>query len=168
MQMSDGDVVIRDFNEHQITPEYLSWLNNKEHMKFSNQRHHSHTYESALKYLKSFEYSDSYFLSIESKENHLLGTCTVYYDPHNHVANVGLLISPTSSNKGVATSVFRTLLTNLPTLLQLNKITAGTCEANIQMLKVIEKSGMTYEYSCRNEFLLDGKYLDNLMYAKYC
>ena len=168
MQMSDGDIVLRDFNKHQITPEYLSWLNDKEHMKFSNQRHSSHTHESALRYLESFVYSDNYFLGIESKENQLMGTCTVYYDSHNHVANMGLLISPTASNKGVATAVFRTLLANLPTLLRLNKITAGTCEANIQMLKVIEKSGMTFEYRCRKEFLSDGKYLDNLMYAKYC
>lgn len=163
----EAGISLRKFKASDITPVYLGWLNDKEYMKYSNQKHSVHTKETSTQYLNSFENSSNFFLSVEDSKSEFLGTCTVYYDSHNHHANIGVLVSPDNSNKGIGKLVFRILLTQLPIHIKINKIVAGTCELNSRMISVIENSGMRLEYRAPKEFLLDGEYLDNLMFAKY-
>jgi [ribosomal protein S5]-alanine N-acetyltransferase len=165
--LKEAGISLRKFKASDITPLYLAWLNDKDYMKYSNQRHSVHTEVTSTLYLESFENSSNLFLSIEGLNAEFLGTCTVYYDSHNHHANIGVLVSPENSNRGIGKSVFRILLTQLPLHIKINKIAAGTCELNAKMISVIENSGMLLEYRVPKEFLLDGEYLDNLMYARY-
>ncbi len=165
--LMEAGISLRKFKASDITPAYLGWLNDKDYMKYSNQRHSVHTEESSMQYLKSFENSSNFFLSVEDLNAELLGTCTVNYDSHNHHANIGVLVSPENSSRGIGKLIFRIILTQLPNHIKLNKIVAGTCELNSKMISVIENSGMRFEYRVPGEFLLDGEYLDNLMFAKY-
>jgi RimJ/RimL family protein N-acetyltransferase len=163
----EAGISLRKFKASDINSEYLGWLNDRDYMKYSNQRHSVHTEVTSTLYLKSFENSSNLFFSIEDFNAEFLGTCTVYYDSHNHHANIGVLVSPEHSNRGIGKSVFRILLTQLPLHIKINKIVAGTCELNSKMISVIENSGMRLEYRVPREFMLDGEYLDNLMFAKY-
>jgi RimJ/RimL family protein N-acetyltransferase len=160
-------IKLRKFKLSDVNDVYLSWLNDRTYMKYSNQRHMIHTHASASEYALSFENSSNLFLSIEDSNSRFIGTCTVYYDPNNHLASLGVLISPEASGKGAAKEVFKILLSELPRDLVIHKIIVGTCEMNQKMISVIKNSDMKFEYCEPEEFLLDGRYLDNLIFAKY-
>ena len=66
--VSKGDVLIRTFQEKDITPRYISWLNNPEVVRFSNQRFITHTESSCQSFYYSMASSPSSFLAIEHAE----------------------------------------------------------------------------------------------------
>ena len=53
-----------NFNENNISDDYISWLNDSVVTQYSNQRFYSHDYESCKKYLQSFEKSKNLFYLI--------------------------------------------------------------------------------------------------------
>lgn len=136
-------------------------------MKFSDQRHVEHTKESAASYVKTFHGSENYFLAAIENDQSLVGTVTIYRNLNNDSAFIGILISPDKSGRGFATEIFKILLAHLSVELGLYKITAGTCELNSAMISVLEKSGMELDYRISKEYKLEGKYFDNLIYAKF-
>jgi RimJ/RimL family protein N-acetyltransferase len=150
-----------------INQTYLSWLNDKEHMKFSNQKYFQHTKESSLVYLEKFEETNNIFFGIFKKNDEMIGTLTAYYDIFNRNANLGILISPNKKGRGYGKEVFKLTLNRLPDFINLHKISSGTCELNIGMLNIFKSSGMSQEYVVPKEFLYEGKYYDNIFFAKY-
>ena len=86
-------LMIKPFRESYITSEYLTWLNDKDLMRFSEQRHLNHTIESAKNYLESFNGTTNFFWAIFTKdgERHI-GTVNSYVDRNNLVADIGILI----------------------------------------------------------------------------
>ena len=61
------------FNKKFITKKYISWLNNKQLMKYSEQRLKKHNYKSCKLYLQNAKKIKTYFLqsSKKFKENML-------------------------------------------------------------------------------------------------
>lgn len=167
MKFKSGKFTFKPFREEDISPSYLSWLNDKSYMKFSDQRHIEHSKESAAIYVKTFQGSENHFLAVYENDQLLVGTVTIYRNLNNDSANIGILISPDESGQGYATEIFRILLAHLSVELSLYKITAGTCELNSGMISVLEKSGMELDYRISKEYKLEGKYFDNLVYAKF-
>ena len=167
MEIISGNLTLKSFKEEDISPSYISWLNNKSHMRFSDQQHVRHSKESATRYLKTFLGTEHYFLAVFENHESLIGTVTIYRNQNNDSANIGILISPDKSGQGIGKQVFTILLERLPTLLNLYKITAGTCELNSGMISVLEKSGMELNYRISKDFKYEGGYYDNLVYAKF-
>ena len=64
-----GNIVqLRSFVESDISDTYISWLNDKEVVRYSNQRFLNHTVESSRNYLKSFLDSNNIYMAIEDKK----------------------------------------------------------------------------------------------------
>ena len=57
-------VTLKEFDESFITKEYVSWLNDPELMKYSEQRHLTHTIESCKAYFESFKGTDNLLYAI--------------------------------------------------------------------------------------------------------
>ena len=73
---------------------HIRWLNNKELMKYSEQRHHTHTLQSQRKYLASFDHVHSFFWEITPHDmQYPLGSATAYCDWQNKTADIGILIA---------------------------------------------------------------------------
>ena len=53
---------IKKFTKKDITKEYIKFLNNKENLKFSDQRHENYNYKKCLSYLNKFRNSSNLFL----------------------------------------------------------------------------------------------------------
>ena len=54
------------FQDKHITSDYIAWLNDKQLMQYSNQRHIEHTKDSCNKHLKEFKnHQNDIFLAIE-------------------------------------------------------------------------------------------------------
>jgi len=84
---------LRPFQATDIDSTYLSWLNDPEVTRFSNQRFIEHTAHSCAAYLSNFEKSDNSFLLIEGPQDQRpIGTVTVYRKRQHGTAELGLMI----------------------------------------------------------------------------
>ena len=94
MEIFGNRIILRSFRIDDITDDFVSLLNDKKVVRYSNQRFIRHTPESCLNYMKSFIGTDSIYLAIEDKDNgELLGTMTAYIDINHKTADIGILNS---------------------------------------------------------------------------
>ena len=87
-------LLIEPFNERHLTKQYVGWLNDSMLMRFSEQRHKTHTLESCCAYWQSFAGTPNYFWAIEEVQAGLghIGNINAYADKNNLLADVGILI----------------------------------------------------------------------------
>ena len=91
--LKGNKVILQPFTENDITIDYISWLNNSEVVRYSNQRFKDHDYESCVRYIKSFINTDSFFIAIRRlDDNQLIGTMTAYVSRHHQTVDVGIMV----------------------------------------------------------------------------
>ncbi len=138
-------MLIRNFEAKDISNDYLSWLNDKSHMQFSNQKFKLHTSSTSLDYLQSFQNSDNYFLAIEVG-GRMVGTATLYMNPRTNSLDLGLLIGNVYSGRGYGKeAVSEILKLDLFERLGINCVTAGTSKLNLGMQAVLEANGFLFD-----------------------
>ena len=155
-----------DFSEKYVTQTYVDWLNDKELMKYSEQRHYIHSRESCMEYLRSFEgTSNLLYAVLDSKTHQHVGNINAYIDSFNSTADIGVLVGVTG--KGYGFSAWTQMINKLFTSKhKVRKITAGTMSINTPMLRIFKKSGMSYEYTKLRHFDLEGRLVDMEVYFK--
>lgn len=156
-------LIIPPFSGEHLTERYVSWLNDPEVVRYSEQRHKHHSMESCRACWRSLANADHFFGAILIKGEPLrhIGNIVAYIDRPNQVADLTILIGEKDAwGRGYGceawTAVMRTLMRDQG----LRKVTAGTMVENRAMLEVIRKSGMKVEGRKRRHFLLDGKEVD--------
>ena len=161
-------LLITPFRERHLTERYVAWLNDKELMRYSEQRHREHTLDSCRAYWRSFEGTPHYFWAIEalaSDAGHI-GNINAYINEKNSFADVGILIGErycrnggygVESWIGVCDYLFRNLKT-------LRKIAAGAMSVNIPMLRLMERVGMVADGIRIRHYLCEGSEV-NIVYA---
>jgi RimJ/RimL family protein N-acetyltransferase len=162
-------VILRPFQNIDIGPTYLDWLNDPEVVRFSNQRLRRHTLESSLQYLASFKDSDNHFLAICDRDSHsMVGTLTIYHNIHHGTADVGIMVGDAATwGKGVGLDAFRTVVLALERGM-VRKITAGTLALNVGMVRILQKTGFECEATRKEQELIEGRPVDVLYFAKFC
>ncbi len=173
--MSPPDITIKTrrlaistFRPEHLRQEYVDWLNDKQLMQYSEQRHHQHSLESCRAYLESFSGSDNFFFAIEDHAGNMLGTMTVYQDTHNRLADIGILIGPTEAHgKGLGLEAWQTVSDWIINTLSPRKITGGCMASNKAMIKIMEKSGMRPDGVRKNHYLRNGQDEDIIYMARF-
>lgn len=162
-------VILKLFSYSDINSEYIGWLNDPVVVRYSNQRFLKHTKLTCKRYLKSFEKSDNLFLRIEQKTDGLfVGTMTAYVNMHHRTVDVGIMVGHKSVwGSGIGQDAWNTLLNWLLNQEWVRKVTAGTMRCNNAMVKIIERSGMTFEAIRPEQELLDGLPQDILYYGVF-
>lgn len=141
----------------------VKWLNDPDVVQFSEQRHHKHDEESQAHYIQD---GPSVFREIHAGQS-FIGTITASIDRNNSVANVGILIGEKSEwSKGYGTEAWKALCDQLLTH-GIRKIEAGAMACNYGMTKIFRKSGMEYEGTLIDHFLLHGNLVDMDMWGKF-
>lgn len=164
--VSKGDILIRTFQEKDITPRYISWLNNPEVVRFSNQRFITHTESSCQSFYYSMASSPSSFLAIEHAEYGHVGTLTVHFNDHHGTADMGILVGePSIWGKGVGITAWMLAMTTALKIPRMRKVTAGTLACNTGMLSIMRKSGMVMDGIRVNQELVEGRPYDMHYYA---
>jgi RimJ/RimL family protein N-acetyltransferase len=145
---------------------HIEWLNNKELMKYSEQRHRRHTLESQRKYLASFDHAASFLWEIYITDHLVpIGTITAFCDWRNKVADLGILIGE-FRGKGYGSEAW-TAICEWLFKKGYRKIEAGCMASNAAMIKIFGKTGMVIEGRRRSHFLLDGKPEDLILAARF-
>jgi ribosomal-protein-alanine N-acetyltransferase len=160
---------LRIFDETDITADYTRWLNDPEVVRFSNQRFRRHDRASCLAYLRSFEGTDNLFFSARLRAtDQAVGTLTAYISRHHGTADVGIMIGERSAwGQGVGQDAWNTLCTWLVSVRGIRKLTAGTLDCNLAMIRIMERAGMHREAVRRNQELVDGQPHDVLYFAQF-
>jgi RimJ/RimL family protein N-acetyltransferase len=155
------------FNKDDITPNYLSWLNDRELMQFSGQSRMLHTFQTSLDYLNSFKDSPHYFWAIRSVElSKTIGTMTAYVDSANQTADIGILIGESSARGcGFGKHAWGVAMDYLLRSTAIRKVTGGTVASNAAMVKVFLHWNMTLEGVRREQQLVGGTAVDVLEFG---
>ncbi len=153
------------FATQHLTETYVGWLNDPAVVRYSEQRHRTHTIASCRAYAESFETSDDSFSAIEADGLGHIGNLVVVRDPANRTADMSIMIGNRDAwGQGYGSESWGAVLSHLLSTEGLRKVTAGTMAENTGMLAVMTKTGMTVEGRRPRQFLLDGHDVD-LVYA---
>lgn len=167
--LEDQFIKLEPANAAHINDDYLSWLNDKELMRFSRQRHFTHTRETSLAYQESFRGTNNYYWAIiekESGKSKLIGTINAYVDKTGGTADVGILIGhPSVRGKGYGKRAWALVLKFLFENLSLRKVTCGTVRGNKAMEGIAAHFKMQQEGILREQELLDEGPADILKYG---
>lgn len=168
-QILGQKVVLRPFEQSDITSEYIAWLNDPEVVRFSNQRFIKHTESSCRAYLESFQNTSNLFLSVRTQSDDLaIGTMTAYVSTQHGTVDIGILIGRKSIwGSGAGQDAWSTLVTWFIEKQRIRKVTAGTLSINKAMVQIMERSGMHIEAIRPNQELLDGEPVSIHYYGKY-
>jgi len=158
-------VILEKFTERHLTSEYVGWLNNKDIVRFSNQRFYRHTLASCQQYLSSFDGSDNLFLAI-LVDDVFVGTMTAYIRNVHQIADMGIMLSQQVWGQGIGLDAWQTLMDYLLKR-GIRKVTGGTLRCNVAMHKIMLRAGMVPDGVRVDQELVAGCAVDVLYFAKF-
>jgi len=156
----DNDLKISFFNSTHLTDKYVSWLNDKDVVKYSEHRHVKHTMESCKTYFLNQQNPNNLFLAIEFGNNHdiHIGNIGVKMDKFNRSADVSIMLGDKKYwGRGLGLRSWIMILDTLLNKMNYRIITAGTMDINLPMINLIKKSNMKIDCVLPKRFLLNGK-----------
>ena len=167
--MAEGPILetsrlrIVPFSELYLTPRYVSWLNDPEVVRFSEQRHRVHTLESCRSYWLSFSGTPHYFWAIVVTDGTLghIGNINAYVDTENQVADVGILIGEKGLwGQGYGLEAWKSVCDYLLGEGGMRKVTAGTLAVNTGMRKIMERAGMVEDGRRHRHYIFEAREVD--------
>lgn len=166
----NSKIRVIDFNSEHLTENYISWLNDQEVVKYSEQRHEKHNLDSVRKYFFEKCHSNDYFLAIEFFDNKWIhiGNIGVSVNKPNNIADVSIIIGDKKYwGKGIAIIAWNLVLDLLLNKLNFRIVTAGTMEINEPMINLIKKSEMKIDAVLPARFDFEGNYISMVIASKY-
>ncbi len=158
-----------DVTRH-LTARYVSWLNDPQVVRYSEQRHAPHTLASCRQYAESFRGTAGFFWAIQLKGNGVthIGNLSAYVDERNRIAELSILIGETGhGGKGLGTEAWSAAMRYLLDTVRVRKVHAGTMAENLPMLRIFEKTGMMVECRRSRHYLLEGREIDLVFAAMF-
>ena len=147
-----------------ITKNMINWLNDKNLMRYSEQRFFKHSKVTCIKfYLDNLRNKNLYYAIFD--ENRHVGNIRAVIDKFNSVADIGILIA--YQNKGYGNIAWKKMM-NILKKKGVRKITGGTMIANKAMIRIFKNNRMKLEYKKIKHFKLQKKFIDLVGYCYFC
>lgn len=150
------------------TPRQVAWLNDPDVVRYSEQRHRTHTLSSQLNFVNSFP---GFIWGIHLVENgEHIGNLTASIDSPNNVADVGMLIGDTRCwGKGLGYEAWAAACAWLlsPDGGKIRKLEAGCMKSNDAMLRIIRKNGFIQEGERLNHFVTNGGPISAVLFGRH-
>jgi len=151
------------FGREHLTERYVAWLNDRDVVRFSEQRLRRHTLESCIAYWRSFEGTPNYLWAIEltAPDPLHVGNLNAFVDERNRIADLGILIGEKALwGQGLGREAWSAACTFLLNGARMRKVTAGTLAINKGMLAVMRACGMIEDGRRSRHVLVDGRGVD--------
>ncbi len=163
-------LTLETLTQESASPDYASWMQDEEILRYLEARHAKHTQESCAAFISSM---------LASADNLLLGI--FLNDGHKHIGNIkigpidwryqrsnlGIIIGDKNSwGKGYATEAIMVTCAIASEDLKLRKLQAGAYVSNQGSIKAFEKAGFEKEGQFKNYWLLDGQPEDDVYLGK--
>jgi RimJ/RimL family protein N-acetyltransferase len=163
-------LIIVPFSPEHLSERYVSWLNDPEVVRYSDQRFRRHTLESCREHWQSFQGTAHYFWAVIARDPGVghIGNANAYVDENHSVADIGILIGDKQIwGQGYGAEVWRALCNYLLEELHLRKITGGTISPNKAMLRIMEKAGMVEDGRRIKQCLCENREVDIIYMAMF-
>ena len=163
------NIVVRLLKQSMVSTTYVSWMNDYDVVKFTNQKNLKHTFNSVNFYVKE---------KLESEDELLLG----FFSNNLHIGNIKIgpinfynrntQISYIVGNKnlwgtGIATSVISYIVNYCFESLDLHKVSALTYSNNIASQKVLIKNNFIKEAIIKKQLFFENKFVDMFYFSKF-
>lgn len=163
------NIVVRLLKQSMVSNTYVSWMNDYDVVKFTNQKNLKHTIKSVKLYVKD---------KLESEDELLLG----FFRKNLHIGNIKIgpinfynkntQISYIVGNKnfwgiGIATHVISYIVNYCFESLDLYKVSALTYSNNIASQKVLVKNNFIKEAIIKKQLFFENKFVDMLYFSKF-
>lgn len=148
-----------------VTCEQVAWLNDKELMCFSEQRHYEHTFRTQLDYVRA-EHPNR-FLWLLRCNSVDIGTMSAYVDFLNKRANLGILIGKKEyQGQGLAAEAWTTVIDYFFDN-DFNKIECGCQDDNWPMRRLASTTGFSLEGEIPGHYRVGDKYKGLVLYGRF-
>jgi len=148
-----------------VTQEHVDWLNDKDLMRYSEQRHREHTLRTQLDYVR--DESPQRKLWLIRCEGVDIGTLAAYVDENNKRCDLGILIGRREYHgQGFAAEAW-TAVINYFFDNGLNKIECGCQDDNWPMRRLATTTGFSLEAEIPGHFREGDKYKGLLRYGRF-
>jgi len=166
--LSGKNIYLRAFSNIDIQIWY-NWFNDPEVTRFMNKGIFPNYIDAQEAYLKSMtdNVKNLQLAICQKKNNTLVGLVGIHMIDwvHRH-GDVSILIGEKDFwGKGIASEAINLIVDHAFNKMNLNKLTAGMVRQNIGTQKSFENNGFVLEGTRREQFHLNGKYQDVLMYG---
>lgn len=162
-------IYLRRMTVDDVTERYVGWLNDPEINQYLECRFSTHTIEETKDFVKSVTDDSNYQFGIyDIISNQHIGNVKVgsINSQHNY-GDIGFLIGEKNYwGKGIATEAVKLATEFAFNTLKLHKLTGGLYEPNIGSKRTFQKNGYEEEGRLKNQYLLNGKYIDVLLFGK--
>lgn len=163
-----SNLKILPFGKKHFTKRYISWLNDKDVVEFSEQRHQKHTRKTCQSYIKSLKKNKGKLYAIELRNHCHIGNISVHRNIENGTAEIGILIGEKKEwGKGYGGEALSLILKMLLQDATIRKITAGAMSENKGMIKLACGSGMKIEAVIPKYFYWNQRQINLVYMAKY-
>jgi RimJ/RimL family protein N-acetyltransferase len=144
--ISTARLTLKQFDESFLTAKYVSWLNDKTLMQFSEQRHMLHTIDSCQKYWKDQLILDNLLLAIVRKKDDChVGNITASVDKTKSSADLGILMGEKLVHgQGYGKEAWCALMNYLFLEKGIKTITGGAMAGNLPMISIFKSCGMMF------------------------
>ena len=176
MDLSEYTIRLVPFDECHITSRYISWLNDPEIVRLSEQRFKTHTEETCRAWLSNYmghRFNRIWAIEVEvlsetgKQERMHVGNVTALADPNNSTCEVSNLIGEKSYwGMGIGTEACRQAI-NAMLDEGYRKVWIGTLSVNKGELRIMEKLGMESDCVIRQHFEVDGLPVDEIRCAVF-
>ena len=151
------------FKKRFITKTMIGWLNDKNLMRYSEQRYFKHTKVSCIKFYLDSLCNKNLYYAILDKNRHV-GNIRAVIDKFNSVADIGILIA--YQDKGYGNIAWKKMM-NILVKRGVRKITGGAMIANKAMIRIFKNNRMKLEYKKIKHFKLQKKFIDLVGYCYF-
>jgi len=169
-----ANVIIREFTSfYYEKDEYFQWLRSYENIRniYRLEYLKSLPREKVVEYAKSVIESsnDAMFAIVIKKSEKFIGTIKLgHINWRTGLADLGIMIGDAESKgHGYAKEAMKLICEYGFKHLGLRKITGGTFEDNIAMIRCFASLGFLEEGRKRKELLVDGMYIDHLLFGLF-
>lgn len=164
-----NNLFLRKMKESDITSEYVSSLNEKPIVKFTEARHQKWDEEKVRKYVKESNINDKQLIGIFLKGSckHIGNIRLSNINKKHKRVELGIMIFGKSQwGKGYGTESLKEVVNYVFNDLKFHKICADYYSVNKASAKIFKKAGFEIEGVFKDHFLLDGTYVDSVRIAK--
>lgn len=158
-----------------VYPHHVVWLNDRDLMRWSEQRYREHTVFSQWDYLQdAAKESNPIVFDILLKPDQpqpdqfpsrSIGTIAAYVDLQHRRADMGIMVGPPFHGRGYGAEAWWGAMWMLQNELQVRKFEAGCVADNFGMNRLLARLRFQFEGTRKNHFLIEGESRDLHMYG---
>tara|TARA_A100001011_G_scaffold386019_1_gene461054 strand:+ start:1883 stop:2377 length:495 start_codon:yes stop_codon:yes gene_type:complete len=150
-----------------VTPKYVSWLNDYEVVKYTEQRHQRHTLETVKEFVINKLNSDDDFYGIYYNKRHVGNIRIGPLSQRYKIASIGYFIGDRRYwGKGIATKSISMILKLAKNKYKLSKVTAELYAPNIASEKALIKNGFVLEGILKNNAIFEGNRINSKIFGR--